>query len=129
MNSNITTLRFKESIQITKVASDEIVFSNGMVWTDYHEQDCCESVYADFGAVKSLLFAKSEFTKITIEGVKDVGIRIGYSEDDFECNYDIIPCYNSQNGYYSNDLDLVIKSAEYNLVIDITECELEQYSM
>lgn len=86
-----------EKYKVKKIDSDGILFDNGAMISDYHEQDCCESVYCDFEQADDL-FRNAIFTgEPIIEGVEESGIKInGY----------FIPCYNSQNGYYSSALEL-----------------------
>ena len=79
---------------------DGVKFSNGYELTDFHEQDCCESVYADWSSLDDTGFFNSKFSRIALDFVKGVGFRInGYT----------VHCYNSQNGYYSSSLALVVK--------------------
>jgi hypothetical protein len=77
-----------------------LIFSNGFTIHDEHDQDWCESVYADWSSLNDTGFFEQEFTQITLDFVKDVGFRInGYT----------VHCYNSQNGYYGSDLTLIVK--------------------
>ena len=81
---------------------EKIVFDDGSTIEDFHEQDCCEYVYADFSQLADTNIMDREFDDIRIEGVKDSGFRInGY----------FVPCYNNQNGFYSSRLSLIIKKA------------------
>lgn len=86
-------------MKIIKI-ENRITFDDGTTITDYHSQDCCESVYADWKQLEDTDIKEKEFRKIKIEGVKGSGFRLnGY----------FVPCYNSQNGYYGSDLTLEIK--------------------
>lgn len=100
-------------MKILKITSEQIEFDDGTTITHHHEQDCCESVYADFESLKDQDIKEKDFKEIKIEGVKGSGFRLnGY----------FIPCYNEQNGYYSDDLELVIKHPNGDRTIkDITE--------
>lgn len=40
-------------MRITKISDEIIKFDNGFELTYYHEQDCCENVYADFKILKT----------------------------------------------------------------------------
>lgn len=87
---------------IMKVISidEKIVFDDGSTVEDFHEQDCCEHVYADFSQLADTNIMEREFDDIQIEGVESSGFRInGY----------FVPCYDEQNGYYSGMLSLIIK--------------------
>lgn len=93
--------------------NEGLVFDNGTSVTDYHDQDCCENVYADWKQLEDTDAMEHEFPdKLEIEGVEESGIKIdGY----------FIPCYNEQNGYYSSDLELEIKYPDKKKeAIDIT---------
>lgn len=104
-------------MKIKEVKEESIIFNNGYKLEYYHEQDCCESVYAEFEILKdynvSLVTGKSidlkeidfeeSLTKL-IEGVKEAGFNmISKIGEKF-----FVPCYNSQNGYYSSDLELIL---------------------
>lgn len=78
----------------------------GLIVFDVHEQDCCECVYADWKAVEHRDFYSweqyhsiKEFIQREMELVKGYGFRLGRN---------FIPCYNEQNGYYSDELELVL---------------------
>ena len=87
--------------------------SNGYLIEDIHEQDWCESVYADWSSLDDTGFYDLSFKEIRIEFVEEVGFRI----NDF-----LVNCYNSQNGYYSSYLDLNITSPNGEiLVLNITK--------
>ena len=88
-------------MKVKEITSEHILFDDGTRITCYHENDCCENVYADFEALKTTPIMGEDFKKLKIEGVKNTGIRIGKGY--------LIPCYNQQNGYYSSDLALIIK--------------------
>ena len=100
---------------MNKIQNNLVTLENGITISYYHEQECCEDVYADFEALKDTTFENEVIEIPVIEKVTDKGIRInGY----------FVPCYNSQNGYYSNDLSLIIKSKNGEVLqhLDITSC-------
>lgn len=91
-----------------------------------HEQDCCENVYADFENADWWLFDESKYKNIrevanTLEIVEQVGFRIGGV---------FVACYDSQNGYYSNNLTLIIidKTTQERIKIDITDATKPDYN-
>lgn len=92
---------------------DGLEASNGIKIKDYHEQDWCEYVYADWSSLDDTTFYDTVFYKIQIEFIKNVGFRInGY----------LVNCYNCQNGYYSSGLDLIIEYPNgKKTIIDISE--------
>lgn len=104
-------------MKIKEFKEGSIIFDNGYKLEYYHEQDCCESVYAEFEMLKdynvSLVTGKNidikeidfeeSLTKL-VEGVKEAGFNmISKIGEKF-----FVPCYNSQNGYYSGDLELIL---------------------
>ena len=76
-----------------------ILFDDETGLIDYHDQDCCEHVYADFSNLDSDIL-NHEFKNINLQKV-DKGFRFGDSRKYF------VPCYNEQNGYYSDYLEIV----------------------
>ena len=75
-----------------------ILFSNGTGLIDYHYQDCCEHVYADFSNLDSGILDHN-FNTIHLEKTNE-GFRFGDARKYF------VPCYNEQNGYYSDCLEI-----------------------
>jgi len=108
-------------MKIKQITSDGITFDNGMEISHNHEQDCCENVYADWESLKTEAgVMEHNFTEdLKIEGVPESGFRL----DGF-----FVACYNSQNGYYSSDLELVIKYPDKRTKkhIDISDWVLDQ---
>lgn len=87
-----------QSAPLTAVMYDgSLILSDGSKLVDEHSQDCCEGVYADWTAAFADNVALEPFTTLTIRGLPGAGIRI---------NDVFVPCYNSQNGYYSSNLML-----------------------
>ena len=102
-------------MKILKIGEDFIEFNNGTILNYYHNQDCCENVYADFESIKDTSAMSHDFKdQVNIEKVEGSGFRIeGY----------FIPCYNEQNGYYSSELDLIVLYPNGDEeIIDISEC-------
>ena len=92
-------MQVRKIMKIIKITDEAITFNDGTEITHNHDQDCCENVYADFRSLKDQDIKQKEIKRISIVGVKDAGFRLnGY----------FIPCYNSQNGYYSDNLELII---------------------
>ena len=57
---------------------------------------------------------------IIIKGVEDMGFLLCFEPDYGITQKVFIPCYNSQNGYYSSNLELVIHDNETQIKIDIS---------
>lgn len=80
-----------------------IVLADGTSIEFVHDQDCCETVYADLSALYDTGFMEDmsiRLSNLKIEKVAGYGVRInGYG----------IPCYDMQNGYYNDDINIIIK--------------------
>lgn len=93
-------------------------FSDGTVITADHYQDCCEWNYAKFEDLDDIAMTTDFDTKsLEIEVVEGSGIRIGNKPSKMF----FVPCYSSQNGYYSSSLDIYINGIEWAHVED---CEM-----
>ena len=82
----------------------------------YHEPDCCENVYADFSVIlyhkDKLIGEYIKIHNITITVIQGMGFILKFN---FDSSYEIpekilVPCYNAQNGYYSDNLELIINN-------------------
>lgn len=102
-----------------------IKFDNGEKLEAYHEQDCCEWVYADFENMqvmgvqsKNFVYADElDFFENVLDSVvpiEDLGFYLVTKQG--ICI--LVSCYNEQSGYYSSDLTLRYKEEE----LDISEC-------
>jgi hypothetical protein len=128
---------YNKTIDLTKIVEVKtepkltFIFKNGKVLTigDYHEQDCCETVYADFDVyryIKDSLVGKY-ISNILIKGVEDMGflVCLGKKEDynNYIDNYSkvFVPCYNSQDGYYSSNLELQVSYDNVETKVDISD--------
>jgi len=103
------------SYRIAEIKYDYILFTNGDKITFYHGQDCCEKVYANFQEIDDIAMDYEFNEPLVFEEVKDYGFRFGNKGKMVS-----VPCYNVQNGYYSDDLDILL-----NKVPVITDCELK----
>ncbi len=117
-------------MKIKEIKDDRILFDNSAELTYYHDQRCCEQVYADFENIQvltrigvnsinsnNLEFDENLLSKIEFQ--KDVGFTI---EDNNGIKL-FVSCYNRQNGWYSSSLSLIYKDAnnrEYS--VDISDC-------
>lgn len=107
---------------LTLVKSDKTT----IIIKDYHESDCCESVYADFDTVD---YYKKEITNLgkvknlVIKAVPEMGFLMcfeTYSEYDQILRV-FVPCYEFQNGYYSGQLELIVEDGDTTKKVDITD--------
>ena len=118
-------------MKIERINDSGIIFNNGTKLSDYHSQDCCENVYADWEYLKQYNVLPSTGETISIYDIEfDDSIT---NNIDYEKNMGIklisktgdkwfIPCYNEQNGYYSSNLNLIIEFEDKpTITIDITD--------
>ena len=84
---------------------DSITFSDGSSIRHEHEQDCCERNYADF-SVLDIMYGGEEFEDYEVEFV-DYGFNLVMVHGKWERSKIYIPFYSEQNGYYSDECDLV----------------------
>lgn len=118
-------------MKIIEIEDNFIKFNNGYKLEAYHEQDCCEDVYADFNILKTynvstvtgkIINIKDIDFKETlvdlVNGINGAGFNmISKIEENF-----FVPCYNSQNGYYSSKLELILyKERNVKEILDISE--------
>ena len=109
-------------MKITKLERDKITFDNGSVLQFIHFQDCCEDVWADCKNIQAMNgindpIYEAEFDEtLPYELVEDIGIQI-FNKSGMKY---LISCYNQQNGYYSDELECYLFSAEQyeNVEID-----------
>lgn len=89
-------------MKIKSIDHQSITFTDGQTITHEHDQDCCETNYADFSNAKDEIGDYDFESPLLFEAVKDYGFRFGDSRTMFS-----IPCYSCQNGYYSSDVDIL----------------------
>ena len=109
-------------VSINKVG---IIFDTGMILEDYHEQDCCEDVYADWESMQIMgerernyvNAADLDFFENILESIVPIeGLGFYIVTKQGICI--LVSCYNQQNGYYSSDLELKYDDQ----CRDITKC-------
>ena len=85
-----------------RYGEETIVLADGTSISFFHNQSCCENVWADLSALKDTGFEEDMsicFDTLKIERVKDYGVRVnGYG----------IPCYNDIDSCYSDDIEITI---------------------
>ena len=117
------------------VEEDKIVFDNGYTLEQYHSQDCCEHVYADFNVLDN--YNLSTVTGKTID-IRDIDFEerienliqpiqsAGFNMVSKIGEKFFVPCYNEKNGYYSSDLELILRRqvafGNVEEKIDISDC-------
>lgn len=96
-------------MKVKTITEDEVLFDNGYRLVHYHEQDCCETNYADFSSLKDTTFEDDEHNEIEFEEVIN-GVRL---------NGHFVPCYSYQNGYYSDDVSVQLVNNDGVVVKEI----------
>lgn len=109
-------------MKITSMTSDGMTFDDGSKLTDYHQQDCCEKVYADWDGMKAYPLGCTEYNYLNLEDldffedilssivpIPDLGFYIVTKQG--ICL--MVSCYDMQNGYYNSDLFLHHVKDEY----------------
>jgi hypothetical protein len=101
-------------MKITTLEENKITFENGHVLAFYHDQNCCETVYADCENIQAMSHMntpiyKAEFDEnLKYEMAEGIGI---YLINKSNMKY-LISCYNKQNGYYSDKLEAYLFNKE-----------------
>lgn len=81
-----------------------ILFSDGTMLVDDHAQDCCEHVYADWSSlIHEVGIMDDDFSSMMIQEKKNKGVILCGKNYTY-----FLPCYNEQNGYYNDNLDLIL---------------------
>lgn len=104
--------------------SDYLEFNNGVILTSDHDRDCCESHYLSLGDLTLDDFDGLEFdlsSDMFFERIENYGIALiplfGHPVS--------IPGYGSNNGYYDDQLDLVlVDNGRVIWKFDITDCQV-----
>lgn len=120
-------------MKIKEIQDDILMFDNSVQITSYHNQDCCESHWADFSVVsgyninpvtgKSIDIHDIEFDD-NVQNIIQLVEEIGFNLVALDGSKYLVPCYGSNNGYYSTDLELRISGNGLNFNIDITNCQV-----
>ena len=113
-----------EKLKVVKIESESITFDNGFTLCSNHEQDCCEHhwlsfenlTFKDFEGLEFNLSNDEFFRRVPDFGIELVPLR-GWPVR--------VPGYGSNNGYYSDQLDLVLIGSDGKefKTYDITECQ------
>lgn len=118
--AKITTAIYEDAALTLKFDTAEGVSTVRIA--DYHDQDCCEHVYADWPTVQpyEAQLDKKTIKEIEIYGVADMGFVLCFNQDYGRSEKVFVPCYNEQNGYYSSNLELQINHDGVVSKVDIS---------
>lgn len=111
-------------MKVIKVDEESITFDDGTKILSNHDGECCEEHYLSFKNIELKDFDGMEFNLSNdsfFERVEGFGIRL-VAKNNQKIS---IPGYGYNNGYYSDDLELVIKNDEKGFFkeYDITKCQ------
>ena len=107
-------------MKIKQVFDDYIVFDNGTILESEHDQDCCESHHVDFTSIIGQGWEDKDFPEHLSNLVVNSDLPNFYDDDysdlwrsffqikDIEGNKYTLSIYNSNNGYYSQNVTLVL---------------------
>jgi len=122
MNFNNNFFSSNKIRKISEITDEAIIFSDHSSITFDHDQDCCENNYAAFDALDDLARNYTFRGEIRFEAVDESGFRFGDARRMF-----FVPCYSSQNGYYSSDIQIYFnENGKTYKVLDF-EAELNLY--
>ncbi len=132
MNTEIHKMDIGREIKGIIVEDEKLTvkFDEGnLILSSYHSQDCCESVYADFSIMKyhEGQFKEGYMKNLVIKKVSEMGVLLCFDMK-YETIKIFIPCYNSQNGYYSSNLELQIEFNGTATKIDISDAVEDKIS-
>lgn len=130
-----TATYFKGKIlRIKEIFATEVIFDDGSILTSEHRPDCCENHYIDFSNLalcnldvvtgETINIYEREFdfsNRINFGRVDGVGVLLYDTKGSkYLCNG-----YGYNNGYYSTDIDLVLKApnGEVAYLYDVSECQ------
>lgn len=117
----ITSLYFPKGTKLTKISDEGINFGKTYI-SHEHIQDCCEAVYADWSSLKDQpIMDIKKIIQVNVVMVENSGIVLDLFNRDYQRYSFFVPCYDIQNGYYSNDLKLIIQSGHLVLRHDISD--------
>jgi hypothetical protein len=115
-----------KNLKVIKIESEVLHFENNVWLSADHEQECCENHWIDFSDFKledfeGMLF---DFTHDDFfDRIEGYGIALKPTND----HPVRIPCYGSNNGYYSSNLTLELYDGKTKRTFDITECQEDKY--
>lgn len=114
--TEIVNILFSEEDNIEIHLKNETQVTSIKLETE-HFQDCCEHVYSDTSLMEPHVSnLKGRFLQqLQIVGVKELGYMICF--DEYKV---LINCYNSQNGYYSDELKLKV-TIKHTELLDLEE--------
>lgn len=131
-NVLICSLSVSGDINDIKIIDSGLEFKIGddfIILRDHHSQDCCEAVYAYwrylFDDIERLS-NRGPYIGLEIKGVPEMGLLLVFERTSIISEKLFVPCYDIQNGYYSNELTLEVNLNNNIEYYDIASYEEER---
>ena len=110
-------------VKVVSIGDEYITFDNGVVLYSNHDSECCESHYLSLADLTIADFEGLEFDISNdnfFERIEGYGIAL----KPLNGHPVRIPGYGYNNGYYSSQLDLILKGDGFEKVYDISDCQV-----
>jgi hypothetical protein len=108
---------------VTKINDEGIDFDNGSNLSSYHDAECCEHHWLSFEHLTLDDFEGLEFD-LSNDGFFERIPGYGIALLPLNGHPVRIPGYGSNNGYYSDNLDLVLKNEGKRVFYNISNCQI-----
>ena len=110
-------------LKVVSISDESLTFENGVTLYSAHESDCCEAHYLSLADLTIADFDGLEFDLSNddfFERIEDYGIAL----KPLNGHPVRIPGYGFNNGYYSSQLELILKGEGFEKVYDISDCQV-----
>lgn len=125
----IVEIGYKEKVDWTGHTESYILFDNGEKLSSEHNDDCCEQVYADFQNMQVMGQREKNYVDSNeldfFENILDSIVPIeglGFYLVSKQGICLLVSCYNVQNGYYSDYLELNYMGKTKNISSCVPDC-------
>jgi len=113
-----------DKVKVTKIARDSLTFNNGVRLYSNHDSDCWERHYLSLEDLSMQDFDGLEFD-ISGEDFFERLDGYGIALKPINGHPVRIPGYGYNNGYYSEQLDLILTNGKgFQKVFDVSECQV-----
>ena len=109
-------------VKVVSIGDESLTFDNGVVLYSKHDSECCESHYLCFADLTIADFEGLEFD-ISNDNFFERIAGYGIALKPLNGHPVRIPGYGYNNGYYSSQLDLILKGDGFEKVYDISDCQ------
>lgn len=109
--------------KVVKIDKESVTFNNGYTLFSSHKSDCCEYHYLDFSNLSIDDFEGLEFDLESDDFFERV-VGYGIALKPIHGHPVRVPGYGYNNGYYSENLTLVLEHDDVTKIFDITNCQV-----